>query len=94
MIEFFANDEVHPTGHGEGKRFLGAVSVVTNNAGNVVIDTKNIVQAPIGGGLVDLGNYITATATLLCIPDVPEVGDCPFGSASTSEFSMAVPVTQ
>jgi hypothetical protein len=94
QIEFFANDEVHHTGHGEGKRFLGAVSVMTNNGGEVVVDTKNLLQVAIGGGLVDVGDFVTATATLLCTPDVPDVGDCPFGSAGTSEFSAAVPVTE
>jgi len=92
-IEFFANDVVGPTGHGEGKRFLGSVDVNTNGGGNAVIDSKGAFELEFGTPVVDMGDFVTATATALCVPDEPEVGDCPFGSGSTSEFSAAVEVT-
>ena len=83
---------VNQSGHGEGKRFLGSVDVATNGDGNSVLDTQGSLGAEIGGGLVDIGDFVTATATELCTP-VPEEGECPFGTASTSEFSRAVEVT-
>jgi CSLREA domain-containing protein len=91
-IEFFANDVVNASGHGEGKRFLGSVDVTTNGGGNAVLDTKGSLEVEIGGGLVDIGDFVTATATKLCTT-VPEEGECPFGTAGTSEFSLAIEVT-
>jgi CSLREA domain-containing protein len=92
-IEFFANDVVNASGHGEGERFLGSVDVTTNRGGNAVLDTKGSLEVEIGGGLVDIGDFVTATATELCTT-IPEEGECPFGTAGTSEFSLAIEVTE
>jgi CSLREA domain-containing protein len=92
-IEFFANDEVNESGHGEGKRYLGSIDVSTNRDHSTNFDTKNLLNVGIRDGLVDVGDFITATATELCTAD-PEEGTCPYGVGGTSEFSAAVPVTK
>ena len=92
-IEFFANDAVNASGHGEGKHFLGSVDVTSNGGGNTVLDTEGSLGVEIGGGLVDVGDFVTATATELCTT-VPEEDECPFGTAGTSEFSLAIEVTK
>ena len=55
-IEFFASDNADPTGYGEGRTFLGAVTVTTSASG----------QAPISLTLptrLAAGQVISATAT-------------------------------
>ena len=39
-IEFFANDTVDPSGHGEGESFLGSTSVTTDGNGNASFNTS------------------------------------------------------
>ncbi len=56
-IEFFANDALDPSGHGEGQRYLGFVSVTTDGSGNAAI------AAALPATGVAIGNFITATAT-------------------------------
>jgi hypothetical protein len=91
-IDIYANDAADPSGNGEGQRHLGYFEVETNGEGNTVVETKNEIE--IGGGFVDIGDYVTVTATELCTPDLPDEGNCPFGMSSTSEFSAAVAVTK
>ena len=92
-IEIFANDDVNETGHGEGKRYLGFLDVSTNGGENTNFDTKKTLSISVGDGLVDIGDFVTATATEICTPD-PEEGTCPYGVGGTSEFSAAVLVTR
>jgi hypothetical protein len=55
-LDFFANSVCHPSGYGEGERFLGWVTVPTDGTGvgnfTVTLD-----------GDVSVGEFITATAT-------------------------------
>ncbi len=66
----------------------------TNGDGNAVVDSKGVFELEFGTDIVDIGDFVTSTATLLCTPDEPEVGGCPHGTSSTSEFSAAVEVTK
>jgi hypothetical protein len=54
-LEFFANDGIDPSGYGEGKIFLGFVSVTTNSSGD---GSFNASFPQIGAG-----QHVTATAT-------------------------------
>jgi hypothetical protein len=55
-IEFFASAECDPSGAGEGERFLGAITVNTDAAGDALIDAGlDAIVAP--------GEVATATAT-------------------------------
>jgi hypothetical protein len=54
-LEFFGNDQVGRQGYGEGKYFLGFVSVITNGNGNATFDQS--FSAPAGAA------HVTATAT-------------------------------
>ena len=55
-IEFFANQEPDPSGHGEGELFIGSTSVTTDAAGNVAFQAN--------ADLPSFGTaFITATAT-------------------------------
>ena len=56
-IDVYANTVADPSGYGEGERFLGSFSVVTDGTGNVSFD-EVLVAAPSTGG-----EFITATAT-------------------------------
>jgi hypothetical protein len=55
-LEFFANSVPDPSGYGEGERFLGSVTVTTDDFGIVAFT----VTLPTG---VAGGQYLTATAT-------------------------------
>jgi hypothetical protein len=55
-VEFFSSQSADPSGYGEGARFLGAISVTTNAAGNATF-TGTFATA------VQPGQMITATAT-------------------------------
>jgi hypothetical protein len=72
VLEFFANTVCDPSGYGQGERFLGSTTVVVGPDGEasftVIVD-----------GTVDVGQFITATAT------------DPAGN--TSQFSNCVEVT-
>jgi CSLREA domain-containing protein len=54
-LEFFANGEPDPSGHGEGERFLGATSVTTNGSGNASFSFVSPTSFS--------GQYLSATAT-------------------------------
>jgi Bacterial Ig-like domain (group 3)/PKD domain len=76
-IDFYANAQADPSGHGEGQRYLGSTTVTTNNSGphplegNASFTVTNL-------GKTSPGEEISATATAL--------------DGSTSEFSADVPV--
>ena len=57
VIEFFSNPTADPSGYGEGRTFLGSITVQTNNQGETGIFTF----APSTN--LTLGHYVTATAT-------------------------------
>ena len=90
-IEFFSNEEVDASGHGEGKLFLTSRVVHTNDDGDATFSVPyNDVKQPL---LVDGGNvtYLTSTATVkVCESDDTPKNVCKFGS--TSEFSEALAV--
>ena len=77
-IEFFANPTCDPSGHGQGKTYLGFIDAVTDGSCLATFD----VTLPVA---VDEGQYVTATATgpLTGNPSPPPV---------TSEFSSCVQV--
>jgi CSLREA domain-containing protein len=54
-LEFFANREPDPSGHGEGERFLGSTSVTTDGTGNASFSFVS----PSSFG----GEWVSATAT-------------------------------
>ena len=76
-IEFFSNTTIDPSGHGEGKDFLGAIEVETAN-GPATISAALPLVSP--------GQFISANSTPL------RTARARFSKGGTSEFSMAVPV--
>jgi uncharacterized repeat protein (TIGR01451 family) len=78
LIQFFASPDADPSGHGEGKDFLGQVNVKTDGSGDVGFSTQPL---PVPQG----SEFISATATELIVESIH-----PFGS--TSEFSGAVAI--
>jgi titin len=56
VLEFFSNSACDASGHGEGERFLGSTTVLTDGSGNA----NFIVSFPIA---VPSGQFVTATAT-------------------------------
>ncbi len=55
-VDFYANSELDPTGYGEGERYLGSASVVTDGSGYATFEVLlPAATAP--------GEYVTATAT-------------------------------
>lgn len=75
-IEFFSNSSADPSGNGEGETYLGFLELYTDNDGN----PANRLVFTSTAGLVNIGDYVTATATA---PD-----------GSTSEFSNAFQVVE
>jgi hypothetical protein len=68
-VEFFANDDCDPLGHGEGEQFLGGFNVTTNGSGNVSFTaTGNFQLTP--------GRQVTTTATDLTTGDTSEFSAC------------------
>ncbi|KAA3619653.1 MAG: T9SS C-terminal target domain-containing protein [Calditrichaeota bacterium] len=55
-IEFFVSDTCDPSGFGEGQKYLDAMEITTNAAGNATINTTLAKS-------VEQGKFITATAT-------------------------------
>jgi titin len=55
-IDFYANAVAHPSGHGEGQRWLGAITLTTNAGGTANFNHLLDVSA-------QPGEFITATAT-------------------------------
>lgn len=64
-IEFFVSQAADPTGHGEGKLFIGALTVVTNGAGDAIFSN-------VFGGVTPLNSYVSATATNTTTGDTSE----------------------
>ena len=56
ILDFYANSTCDPMGHGEGERYLGSASVVTDSHGDATFSVVLPVGAPVGW-------TITATAT-------------------------------
>jgi CSLREA domain-containing protein len=54
-LEFFANREPDPSGHGEGERFLGSTQVITDGSGNASFSFVSPTSFS--------GQYVSATAT-------------------------------
>jgi len=54
-LEFFANSTCDPSGHGEGERFLGSTTVMTDGDGDASFSVTFPETVP--------GEFITATAT-------------------------------
>ena len=75
-LQFFSSPDCDPDGHGEGKTYLGEMTVATDSAGVVPSQFVSLgTPAPIGA-------FVTATATR----------DWTGGALSTSEFSKCVVV--
>ena len=55
-VEFFASATADGTGFGEGERFLGNATIVTDGGGNATISESV-------SGVVAVGEFVTATAT-------------------------------
>ena len=64
-IEFFANTSVHPSGHGEGQRYLGHATVTTDGSGNIAFSTTL-------NALTLRGEWVSATATDLATNETSE----------------------
>lgn len=57
QIDFYASASADGSGHGEGERYLGSASVLTNGSGNATISEL------LSGASVSVGEFVTATAT-------------------------------
>jgi hypothetical protein len=68
-VEFFASAACDRTGFGQGERFLGALDVSTDAAGNAVFDTTLTADSAIG-------ESITAAATQLATGNTSEFSAC------------------
>jgi len=68
-LEFFANAECDPSGHGEGERFIGSTDVITDANGDALFEAT--LDAPVAPG-----EFITSTATDLTIPATSEFSAC------------------
>jgi len=79
-VEFFSSPAASPSGYGEGRTFLGAVTVVADGSGNVPSRTDTFVIA------VPAGHVVSATATREVAPGSGAAGTT---HAETSEFSAA-----
>jgi parallel beta-helix repeat protein/VCBS repeat-containing protein len=55
-LEFFSNTERDPSGHGQGRTYLGSLNVTTDGNGNANWTTNLAVAVPVG-------QFISATAT-------------------------------
>jgi len=91
-IEFFDNDQCHPSGHGSGETFIGSTDVITDGNCNAPISVTFQVN-------VDGGHVITATATdpggntsefSACVP-VNSGGPTPTGTPSPTPTGTPSP---
>ena len=81
LLQFFADTAADPSGHGEGRTFLGEAIVQTDSAGNVSFAAP--LPAPIPAD-----QMVTATATrLVDLDGDPATPQLP---RETSEFSRAI----
>ncbi|AWM41150.1 FG-GAP repeat protein [Gemmata obscuriglobus] len=82
-LEFFSNPARDPSGFGQGKTFLGAVTVATDGAGVAAF----LFDAP-----ADLRDqYATATATDLASGDTSEFGNAVLGTGLTPLLPPPIP---
>ncbi len=86
-IEFFGNPAgTQDASHGEARAYLGFVTVTTDGAGDATFSNVTL-----SGVTLSLGDYVTATATV--IDDAGQVGvDDQLAYGSTSEFAANVAV--
>jgi Putative Ig domain len=91
-IEFFDNDQCHPSGHGSGETFIGSTDVITDGNCNAPINVTFQVT-------VEGGHVITATATdpggntsefSACVP-VNSGGPTPTGTPSPTPTGTPSP---
>ena len=91
-IEFFDNDQCHPSGHGSGETFIGSTDVITDGNCNASINVTFQVN-------VEVGHVITATATdpggntsefSACVP-VSSGGPTPTGTPSPTPTGTPSP---
>lgn len=80
-VELFADDVCDPSGHGEGREFLGSVDVVTDGAGHAEY-TATVAD-------VAAGWAVSATATRQASSETSEFGPC--ASAVWSDVGSATP---
>lgn len=78
-VEFFASPSADPSGHGEGKVFLGARDVTTDASGNASFSATLPVGAPAGW-------FISATATHLATGNTSE-----FAASVAASAGVACP---
>lgn len=76
-IDFYSSPAPDPSGFGEGKTYLGTVSVTTDASGNA--SSSGDVRLSVA---LDVGTYVTATATQTTLP----------ATGGTSEFSAPLQV--
>jgi titin len=68
-LEFFANPSCDPTGFGEGKVFLGTITVTTDASGNAAFNAALPMGAP-------ANSVATSTATNIATHDTSEFSAC------------------
>jgi parallel beta-helix repeat protein len=56
VLDFYASSAADPSGYGEGERYLGAATVVTDAVGNATFNVSL-------SSALQFGEYVTATAT-------------------------------
>ena len=64
-VEFFSDTAADPSGHGEGRTFIGAQNYTTDVLGNATISFTPSTQVP-------AGNFVSSTATDLTTGDTSE----------------------
>ena len=95
ILEFFASPDCDSSGHGEGKRYLGSLTVTTDASGDGVFG------AAVSGTLAE-SEWVTATATdpvgntselsaCLAATMDPEIFDDGFESGDTTAWSDSAP---
>jgi Bacterial Ig domain/SdrD B-like domain len=84
-LEFFANADPDPSGYGEGQRYLGYTTVITDPSGNAAFDV-------VVASATTTDETVSATATLM----VDDDGDpaTPLVPRDTSEFAPGVSANQ
>lgn len=80
-LEFFANTTCSPSGHGEGRTFIGSTELTTDAAGNAAF-------GPLTFAASDGQGVITATATSAG-GDTSEFSQCPQPAGGTSTTALA-----
>lgn len=77
LIQFFSTPSADPSGHGQGKTFIGSITVTLPGSNpNQFVTAGFVANLPV---VVQAGQYISATATA--------------DDGSTSEFSNTVPIS-